>query len=483
MNAKRVIFLLLVIFLSGALLVQGATDKELFNQGKAAYKSKRYSSAHDYFKRAVALNPTKAKYHYNLGLAARKLKSYREAYEAFSKAKQLDPQMKFTKKHQDFLNKLEEMRRHVPMESGPGRTDDEGSYAKGKAAYKNKQYQAAYNYFKQAARANPTKANRFYNLGLAARKIRYYREAYGAFTMAQQLDLQLSFTKKKQDFRNKLAEMQKKSSQKPAAKKKQGDSLSDFVYHKAVFEKGKELYRQGRYRGAYDKFKEAVGINRLEAKYQYNLGLAAYKLGKYLEVYDAFLSAEILDPDLKFTTKKSEFRRKMDKAVKFRREHGEEAQKKKDLWTPGAGTQHYKRTGSIFTSRNILIMTGGLVILIIIINVVRNRSRSRGEDVMARVFRSKAAGSDYRTGGSTYDDRYRYKDKWWKRKKYKKKKKRKLWRVRRKGDRSYIDHDYRDRDIYDDDRDSYNRFAAGSFVQNSLNRDDHETESGYYDAS
>lgn len=483
MKIKQVFFLFLVLFLAGTLLVHGATDKELYEMGKTAYKSKRYSDAHDYFKRAVALNPTKAKYHYNLGLAARKLKSYGEAYEAFSKAKELDPQMKFTKKHQDFLNKLEEMRRRVPMESAPGRTDDSGAYAKGKAAYKNKQYQSAYNYFKQAAAAEPKKANRFYNLGLAARKLKNYQVAYASFLMAQQLDPQITFTKKKQDFYNKLEEARKKSSQKPQAAKSK--PLSDYVYHEDLFKRGKELYKQRRYRDAYDKFKEAVGINRKNAKYQYNLGLAAYKLGLYIDAYDAFLSAEILDPNLNFTTKKGEFRKKMEKVIQYRREQGDEAQKKKDLWAPGVGRDHTQRSsGTFFTGRNILFMVFGFIALIIIINIFRSRSRSRssGADVMDRINRAGAAGSDYRTGGA-YDDRYRYKDKWWKRDKYKKRKKRKLWRVRRKGDRSYIDHDYRDRDIYDDDRDGYNKYAAGAVVTNALDRDGYETESSYYDAS
>lgn len=107
---KRIIPLLAALLLfSGLTLLCGQADGDYFDLGKSAYKSKRYQKAYDYFKQSVRLNPNKAKYQYNLGLAARKLKHYDEALTAFTKARRLDPDMKFTKKHTDFMKKIREM--------------------------------------------------------------------------------------------------------------------------------------------------------------------------------------------------------------------------------------------------------------------------------------------------------------------------------------------------------------------------------------
>lgn len=193
---KRII-LLPVMLLALALSVYGTSDKQLFEKGKAAYKSKQYSQAFDYFQQAVAKKPNKAKYHYNLGMAARKLKRYLEAYEAFTKARQLDPQLKFTKKKTDFLEKLKELRKKAPV--GPGGAE----FQKGKEAYIKGRYREAYDLLEQAVSKKRSDARFHFYLGLAAYELKLYQECLDSLVLAESLDPDRDFGEHSMDFVNK----------------------------------------------------------------------------------------------------------------------------------------------------------------------------------------------------------------------------------------------------------------------------------------
>jgi tetratricopeptide (TPR) repeat protein len=108
MTKKIIALLTVLLFIAGTTVLYG-THEDRFERGKASYKKKKYQSAYIDFKAAVSERPDIAKYQYNLGLAARKLKYYREALDAFQEARHLDPNIKFTKKKNDFLDKIKEM--------------------------------------------------------------------------------------------------------------------------------------------------------------------------------------------------------------------------------------------------------------------------------------------------------------------------------------------------------------------------------------
>jgi tetratricopeptide (TPR) repeat protein len=108
MTKKIIALLTVLLFIAGTTVLYGSHE-ERFERGKASYKKKKYQSAYIDFKAAVSERPDIAKYQYNLGLAARKLNYYREALDAFQEARHLDPSMNFTKKKQDFLDKIKEM--------------------------------------------------------------------------------------------------------------------------------------------------------------------------------------------------------------------------------------------------------------------------------------------------------------------------------------------------------------------------------------
>jgi tetratricopeptide (TPR) repeat protein len=181
-------------------------------------------------------------------------------------------------------------------------------FESGKNAYKNEQYKEAYENFKIAVANSPGTAKYHYNLGLAARKLNYYWEAYDAFLKAQELDPGIGFTNKRDEFFKKLDEMKVKAGRgvgKPAQ-----PSLS----HKEYFESGKKAYQEKQYNRAYEFFKKAIALEPGVAKYHYNLGNAARKIKNHREAYEAYLKAQELDPDIEFTNKRDEFFKKLEEA-------------------------------------------------------------------------------------------------------------------------------------------------------------------------
>ncbi len=90
-----------------------------------------------------------------------------------------------------------------------------------------------------------------------------------------------------------------------------GQAITHAKSHKEHFDKGKKAYKKKDYLEAYDQFKKALQKEPEKAKYHYNFGLAARKLKRYRDAYNAFSNAQILDPGIGFTKKKSEFRKKL----------------------------------------------------------------------------------------------------------------------------------------------------------------------------
>lgn len=287
----------------------------------------------------------------------------------------------------------------------------------GKKAYKSKQYTEAYRNFKAAVGEVPDKAKYQYNLGLAARKLKYYGEAYNAFIKAKELDPGTGFTKKKDDFFKKIEEMRSKAGstvQKPAA-----TALS----HKEYFESGKKAYKNKQYKQAYEYFKLAIAQQPVIAKYYYNLGLAARKLKNYEAAYRALLKAQELDPDLEFTNKREDFRRKLEEA-KFQVDSNVE--EKQPIASTTKEVKKKKKKGGFPFFRVII----GAVIALFIIGKARRKKRIgaaappvQGGDDLLENDRSRVI-------SSTQYEHGRKVPFWKRRKKYR--------------DRSYDDHRYYD---------------------------------------
>lgn len=84
-------------FFFGALaLAQTPADQAsaVYEQGKVLYDAKDYGGALAKFDEAIALEPTKARWHYNRGLALKKLKRDDEAIAALLKSRELEPSYK-----------------------------------------------------------------------------------------------------------------------------------------------------------------------------------------------------------------------------------------------------------------------------------------------------------------------------------------------------------------------------------------------------
>jgi tetratricopeptide (TPR) repeat protein len=284
-------------------LLFSATTEELFKKGEAAYKSKDYSTALDLFRQVVQAEPANAKYQYNLGLAARKLDKYEMSAKAFREAKRLDPDITFTKNIKDFLDKLAEMEQMAGL--SPQGSSGPGDFAGGEKAYKDGDYAKAFELFAKVVSLEPSNAKYQYNLGLAARKLNRYAEAARAFQEAKKLDSSIGFTKNPSDFEEKLAEMVRLSSGNPESANARG-----------FFDEGEKAYKNKDYYKAYEGFKLAVNGEPENAKYQYNLGLAARKLQNYPEALKAFQEAARLDPEIGFTNDKQGFKDKLEEAVR-----------------------------------------------------------------------------------------------------------------------------------------------------------------------
>lgn len=66
----------------------------VYEQGKALYDAKDYAGALEKFDAAIALEPSKARWHYNRGLALKKLKRDDDARAALLKSRELEPDYK-----------------------------------------------------------------------------------------------------------------------------------------------------------------------------------------------------------------------------------------------------------------------------------------------------------------------------------------------------------------------------------------------------
>ena len=116
----------------------------------------------------------------------------------------------------------------------------EDRFERGKASYKNKKYQSAYIDFKAAVSERPDIAKYQYNLGLAARKLNYYREALDAFLEAKRLDPGIGFTNKERDFLDKIKEMESKAGGGSTAARQQTTKTDERYEPAAKDKKGKK---------------------------------------------------------------------------------------------------------------------------------------------------------------------------------------------------------------------------------------------------
>jgi len=87
-----------------------------------------------------------------------------------------------------------------------------GHFGAGRKAYKNQDYESAYNQFKKAIALNSEKAGYFYMLGTTALHLRLYSEAANALNKAKSLDPDLKFTHDKRVFEDRLKQALERSS-------------------------------------------------------------------------------------------------------------------------------------------------------------------------------------------------------------------------------------------------------------------------------
>ena len=209
--------------------------------------------------------------------------------------------------------------------------------------------------------------------------------------------------------------------------------------HKEYFESGKKAYKNKQYTQAYDYFKSATAQQPGIAKYYYNLGLAARKLKNYEAAYRAFSKAQELDPDLEFTNKRDDFRRKLEEAKFQVDSHIEEKQ-------PIASTTEEvkkKKKKSGFPFFRIII---GAVIVLFIFGRARRKKRMGAAAPTVQGGEDLLENDRSRVISSTQYEHGRKVPFWKRRKKYR--------------DRSYDDHRYYD----DHTRDHDYTPATGGYV-------------------
>jgi tetratricopeptide (TPR) repeat protein len=232
--------------------------------------------------------------------------------------------------------------------------DADAYFQQGKNAYSEKDYERAFMFFQKACDLSPETAKYQYNLGLAARKTNKYTVAFKAFEEARRLDPQISFTNDKEGFKEKLEEMRRLT-----------DSVNQQDDAYTYFNDGEEAYRAQNFERAFSLFSKAVSIQPKSAKYQYNLGLAARKLGTYSIARDAFLEAKRLDPDITFTTKKDDFFDKLEEVT--RRAGGEREE-----------TRPVSKKKQVSPALIVIIIIGLIVLGIFIMNIIKKRKSGGG---------------------------------------------------------------------------------------------------------
>lgn len=351
-------------------LLYGDEADDLFQQGKSAYSAKDYNEAYELFGRVVRLEPGVARYQYNLGLAARKLNKYGVAANAFTEAKRLDPAIGFTNNRDEFERKLSDMLRMAETDSG----DDPAlkAFTNGKSAYKSKDYIKAFDYFQLAVNLEPGNAQYQYNLGLAARKLNKYETAANAFREAKRLDPEISFTKNREDFEKKLDEMIRNT-----------DGKTGNPDAAAQFKQGEKEYKEKDYSNAHYYFSEAVKLEPQNAKYQYNLGLAARKLKRYPEAVAAFQEAARLDPEITFTKDKQGFKDKLEEAIRL---SGSSKSSQSDDYSVKTKSSNKEGGGSFVM---IFLVTG----VVMLVTYLYNKKK-----------RSSSSSSTYTRPADEYDD-------------------------------------------------------------------------------
>jgi tetratricopeptide (TPR) repeat protein len=104
------------LVVSALVFAQAPADQALavYEQGKVLYDAKDYGGALAKFDEAIALEPTKARWHYNRGLALKKLKRDDEAIAALLESRRLDPAYK----QPEIDQKLSELGYAPPSSSG-----------------------------------------------------------------------------------------------------------------------------------------------------------------------------------------------------------------------------------------------------------------------------------------------------------------------------------------------------------------------------
>lgn len=97
-------------------------------------------------------------------------------------------------------------------------------------------------------------------------------------------------------------------------------SVCFFLYAQeagVAFDEGNRAYKAGNYTEAFELFSRAVESEPENARYQYNLGLAARKLNLYGESAAALNKAKKLDPSISFTNNPRDFEDKLTEMTKL----------------------------------------------------------------------------------------------------------------------------------------------------------------------
>ncbi|MBL8923698.1 MAG: tetratricopeptide repeat protein [Myxococcaceae bacterium] len=108
------------LLLAALVFAQAPADQALavYEQGKVLYDAKDFGGALAKFDEAIALEPTKARWHYNRGLALKKLKRDSDAIAALLESRRLDPEYK----RPEIDQKLSELGYAPPSTSADGPT-------------------------------------------------------------------------------------------------------------------------------------------------------------------------------------------------------------------------------------------------------------------------------------------------------------------------------------------------------------------------
>ena len=202
MRCRHALQLLLCLLFCQPAWAQVAPESaEKYNAGQALFEKRRYQQALQAFEDAVKLDGNNAQAYRGMAKTYQKLKDSENAIANFRMATTVKAD--YVEAHYELGNLFYNLKKYKDaqaafksvlnldgdFQNGNARNLLKAAYAKqGRDYLLRKNYRKAIEEYENATQLDPTDATNYYNLGLAAKQARKYKQAENAFTTAVELN-------------------------------------------------------------------------------------------------------------------------------------------------------------------------------------------------------------------------------------------------------------------------------------------------------